>query len=152
MEVPQNSGRKWCTDCYKERRRVKAKESYKDEMPESRLRAVAKRKEKIKNDPVERLFVRAKARSCSSGHKFNLTREDIIIPDKCPVLGTEFEYKTEQTMSVDRIDSSKGYVKGNVQVISWKANMMKNSATPEELLKFAEWVLRTYGKSDDPGK
>lgn len=35
--------------------------------------------------------------------------------------------------SLDRIDSSKGYVKGNVRVISARANMLKNNATVEEL-------------------
>ena len=46
--------------------------------------------------------------------------------------------------SLDRMDNSKGYVKGNVQVISHKANSMKFSASKDELLKFAEWVMRVY--------
>ena len=35
--------------------------------------------------------------------------------------------------SLDRIDGAKGYVKGNVRVISHRANMLKNDATIEEL-------------------
>ena len=46
--------------------------------------------------------------------------------------------------SIDRIDNDKGYIKGNVQVISHKANSMKFTASKEELLKFAEWVKVTY--------
>lgn len=35
--------------------------------------------------------------------------------------------------SLDRLDSSKGYVKGNVRVISKRANQLKNNATVEEM-------------------
>lgn len=44
-------------------------------------------------------------------------------------------------MSIDRIFPHLGYVKNNIQVISHKANRMKNSATLDELELFARWVL-----------
>jgi hypothetical protein len=49
------------------------------------------------------------------------------------------------TSSLDRIDSTKGYVKGNIQVLSHKANTMKNSASPKQLLRFANWIIYIYG-------
>jgi hypothetical protein len=45
------------------------------------------------------------------------------------------------TYSIDRIDSSKGYIKGNVQILSMKANNMKSSANVEELLIFSKNII-----------
>jgi len=58
-----------------------------------------------------------------------ITLEDIPeIPDICPVLKTRMIKP-----SLDRIDSSKGYIPGNVRIISYRANMLKNNATDNEL-------------------
>jgi hypothetical protein len=46
--------------------------------------------------------------------------------------------------SLDRIDNNKGYIKGNVEVISWKANIMKSNASPEELVEFAKAILEKF--------
>jgi hypothetical protein len=42
--------------------------------------------------------------------------------------------------SIDRVDSSKGYTKDNIQVISHRANNLKNNATLEELRKLVTYV------------
>lgn len=92
-------------------------------------------------------------RAKKKGLKFNITLDYIceIAPVRCPILDLELVYgygqltgkKTvsENSPSIDRIDSSKGYIKGNVQVISYKANTMKSNANSEELVKFAVWVI-----------
>jgi hypothetical protein len=49
--------------------------------------------------------------------------------------------------SLDRIDSSKGYELHNIQVISWRANRIKNDATPEELRMLADYMEKKQGKS-----
>lgn len=69
--------------------------------------------------------------------------------DKCPYLGCELTYSVGHSYcptqaTVDRIDSSKGYVKGNIQIISAKANTMKSNATPEELVIFARNILDVF--------
>lgn len=70
-----------------------------------------------------------------------ITKTDIFIPEFCPVLKTPFQFNTPFAPSLDRVDNSKGYIPGNLQVISRKANMMKHNATNEELRLFAEWIL-----------
>ncbi len=68
---------------------------------------------------------------------FDLTRDDVIIPSHCPVLGIELDplakNKADNLPTFDRIDNAKGYVKGNVWVISWRANRLKWNSTLDEL-------------------
>ena len=71
-----------------------------------------------------------------------------ILTTHCPVFGTEFVFSgvvvaTPQSPSLDRLDSSMGYVKGNVVVISVKANTIKSAYTAEDIAKVADW-LKTY--------
>jgi len=73
-----------------------------------------------------------------------ITESDLTQPEYCPVLGIKLDYQAttsfqENTASVDRIDNTKGYVSGNVHVISMKANRLKSNATVEELLKVANY-------------
>lgn len=76
---------------------------------------------------------------------FNLLPEDIVIPDVCPVLGIELRHNygkngpTDHSPTVDRIDNSKGYVRGNVIVVSFRANRLKSDATSAELLRVANF-------------
>ena len=72
----------------------------------------------------------------------NITIDDIIIPKICPILKTKFNLKDfKYTYSVDRVDNNKGYIKGNIQIISNLANSMKRNATNEELKLFADNIL-----------
>jgi len=93
-----------------------------------------------KENPEKRLLQAAKSRAKLLGLEFNLTIDDIKIPILCPILKQPLLPKTRYSPSLDRINSNKGYIKGNVWVISKKANVMKNDASLEELRSFAEWV------------
>lgn len=95
-----------------------------------------------------RLLYQCKSRAKTRNIEFDLTIDDIVIPKKCPLLNKEFEHGKkgdyQYTYSIDRVDNSKGYVKGNIQIISMKANSMKNNATEDELITFAKNILKYY--------
>jgi hypothetical protein len=79
--------------------------------------------------------------------EFTIEVSDIVIPDLCPYFNRPFlPLDSRWGYSLDRIDSSRGYVKDNIRVISRFANVMKNNATEEELISFAEGVLRIHAK------
>lgn len=42
--------------------------------------------------------------------------------------------------TLDRIIPNKGYVKGNIQIISQRANVIKNDASAEEIMKVAKYM------------
>lgn len=94
-----------------------------------------------RSNPEKMLFMIAKKRAQKYNHEFTISLIDIVIPKECPVFNQPFVFNTPYAMSLDRINSSKGYIPGNIQVISRKANVMKNNATQEQLNLFAKWVL-----------
>lgn len=98
---------------------------------------------------IDNMFRRAKARAKAKGIEFSLPSAScIIIPEYCPILNIRLEPVRGQSggkvssPSLDRIDCTKGYTLDNIQVISNLANTMKNCATKEQLIAFAQWVLR----------
>lgn len=90
---------------------------------------------------LKMLLNASKQRAVLKNREHTLTLKDIkdLYPTdgKCPVFGITLEFNNagfrETSPSLDRIDSSKGYTRDNVQIISWKANRLKSSATIEEL-------------------
>ena len=89
------------------------------------------------------MLSRCKYRAKQSGLFFNLTKDDVVIPEFCPVLGIKLRQMLideepkkgyhPKAPSLDRIIPELGYVKGNVRVISARANLLKNDATISEL-------------------
>jgi hypothetical protein len=69
-----------------------------------------------------------------------------IAPEKCPVFNTPFTHRSSGfsnwSPSIDKIDPRKGYIRGNIQVISMLANCMKRNATPAQLKQFAQWAIK----------
>jgi len=100
--------------------------------------------------PEWKMHQRAKMRCKKSGLEFNIEVADIVIPNKCPVLGININMNSgrsgvyKNSPSLDRIDNDKGYTKDNIQVISQLANSMKGAASKDELLQFAKWINNFY--------
>lgn len=106
------------------------------------------------NNPAKAILAAAKARAKKYGIPFSITVADIVIPDKCPILGIAFGPNTRRgvgshwdSMSLDRTIPKIGYISGNVEVMSRLANTMKSNATREHLLAFADWIYRKFGRA-----
>lgn len=108
----------------------------------SRCKACKKSKVDWNAVPLnKRIYNRAKSRATKRNIEFNLELEDIILPDKCPVFGTTFIYNDKDyTYSIDRINPSLGYIKGNIMIISNKANRIKNNASVKDLENILKYL------------
>lgn len=108
----------------------------------------AKMREAYRLDVAKMLHRSARNRAKYKGLDFTITKEDVVIPDVCPILGIPLSI-AEGTMqpyspSLDRKDNSKGYTPDNVWVISSLANTMKSSASIEQLAAFGKWCYDTH--------
>jgi hypothetical protein len=86
----------------------------------------------------------AKARATKAGVPFDLTADDVTIPQLCPALGIPLvvgqNKASDSSPSLDRVMPPLGYVRGNVLVLSNRANRIKNDATPPELRAVADFI------------
>lgn len=122
--------------------RIKARNAERD----YKAMYVAARK-RYEEDPRPYLLKCAKRRAVKLGREFSITVDDIQIPSHCPVFGTELTVLSDSkaapnSMSLDRIDNSLGYIPGNVVVVSYRANTLKKDASIEEL----EAIINFYKK------
>ena len=107
---------------------------------------------KRQNNPEYYLWKAAKKRSRDKQLDFNIEVSDIIIPQFCPFLNIPIIHKSgagprrPSSPSLDRLDNSLGYIKGNILVISWRANRLKNDSEFQEMQMLVNnWgaILRT---------
>jgi hypothetical protein len=72
---------------------------------------------------------------------------------KCPVLGIELMHGYENrynSPTLERIDNNKGYVIGNILIVSHRANCIKSDGTWQEIMAVAEFYKQLEEK--DNGK
>jgi hypothetical protein len=93
----------------------------------------------------------ARSRAKTKGIEFTITVQDLEWPEICPVLGIKLNYFAKMTErpfapSLDRLDPKQGYIKGNVFVISNRANTIKNDASIEDLKNVLVYMIEhIYG-------
>lgn len=93
------------------------------------------------------MFNAAKCRAKKKGREFTISIEDVVVPTHCPVLGIPLFAKKDGTTgpgpnspTLDRIDNKLGYIKGNVIVISYRANGLKSDATIDEVRRVLAYL------------
>jgi len=110
-----------------------------------------RRKERHSVEPEFRLYEYARERAKNGGVEFAITQSDIraVWPkdNRCPILGIKLEANQgecgpqRQSPSLDRVNPNKGYVLGNIAVISYKANCIKQNETdPKVFEAMATWL------------
>jgi hypothetical protein len=102
-------------------------------------KAEIERRRRQNQDVATRMHYRVKHRAIRKKVPFEIDVSDIQVPDVCPVLGIKLNCHQgkrgcfSDSPSLDRIRPTLGYVKGNIRVISARANLLKSDATVDEL-------------------
>lgn len=109
------------------------------------------------------LLQRIKLKCTTNDIPFDLTIDDIVVPDVCPVLGIPLAFGVKgsgsyggvrggrggkvphDSPSIDRIDPALGYTKGNVIIVSNRANFIKSNASVAEMLAVSEFYSKLDG-------
>jgi len=100
---------------------------------------------------AQKLYYGAKRRALEKKIEFAIDPDDIIIPSHCPILGIELIpgiserdiTRYAHAPSLDRIDNSKGYIPGNIFVISRRANVLKANSTEDEILAIFSYIVES---------
>jgi len=114
-----------------------------------RARMLERKLERKAEDPLEfsikEKMQSAKRRAKRDGYPFSITVKDIKLNKICPILGIEIDYlqqnaKAHNSASLDKKVPELGYVPGNVEIISYRANYIKGNITKDEILKILEYI------------
>lgn len=100
---------------------------------------------------AQRICQTIKARSKKEEIPFDMSKDYLIsiLPDDrcCPIFKTKFVFggidgkPCKESPSIDRIIPKLGYTKGNIKIISNKANTIKQDVeNPEDIIKVAEYL------------
>jgi len=129
---------------YKDNREKEIARAQKSLKKKSREEQNTYKKKLNRQNPLSNILQQARRRAKLKNVPFDITVNDIETPEFCPVLGLHLavneNHAKDNSMTIDRIIPELGYVKGNVAIISHKANTIKNNATIEDLEKVLQWL------------
>lgn len=106
------------------------------------------RRDYAASNPERCMWYDAKKRAKKRNVPLTIKHTDIIIPEYCPILGIKLERNLkggkplDSSPALDAIIPNKGYVRGNIAVISHRANRIKTDASLEELERVTEWLRK----------
>lgn len=137
------------TKAYRERNPEKTKAATKKHRMANKPRFNELRRNWRSNNLVRALWLEAKSRAKARKVEFSITLEDIPpVGERCPLLGHPFPppdvRRTPFSPSLDRKNPALGYVPGNVWVVGYRANLLKNDGTAEEHEQIAR-AMREQG-------
>lgn len=148
-ECVSNKTKKWREDNIEHRREYSKNwnAANPDKVKQHRRNSYPKQKEwrdnDRKNNPLRYMIYAARHRAKQNNIPFDITIDDLVIPDVCPVLGIPLKLsknnQSDNSPTIDRIIPERGYVKENVIIVSAKANRIKNDATLDELKLVLEY-------------
>ena len=99
----------------------------------------------VRCDYLDRLYKITKKRAKKEGINFNIELSDLIIPKLCPIFKIPLfrgnGKRSNNSPSLDRIIPELGYVKGNVWIISDRANRMKSDMNEQDIINFCTILL-----------
>lgn len=104
--------------------------------------------------PMAVIFRSARWRANKYKIEFDITLDDLtpLMVKFCPVFKTPLEYSAQKgkgynpnAASLDRINNDFGYVRGNIIIMSRRANSIKNDGTADEHMAIAMWMKRVAG-------
>ena len=94
---------------------------------------------------VKNVLRTIEVRAAEKGLAFNLEPADVVVPAICPVLGIPIAPSRGKagpnSPSIDRVDNRLGYIKGNIRVISLRANKLKSDMSLGEAAALYEYML-----------
>lgn len=150
-------GHKTCTNCGESKDRS---EFFRSRDAKDLLQSHCKLCNKLRrqrwaaNNKIADLVHKAKIRSKKDGIPFALTPDDLQIPKTCPLLGIDLDLSSSgrsgSMPSLDKIIPERGYVPGNVWVVSWRANRIKSDASIWELEALARNLRRAIDQASLP--
>lgn len=135
-----------CKSCDKQRQ-LKRRIDKKDELLAYGRQYQAKKRTDFTHR-LQMLLNASKQRAALKNREHTITLADIQqkypVDGKCPIFGITLQFNSvgfrDNSPSIDRIDSTKGYTHDNIQIISWKANSIKRNASLEELILLVNYL------------